>query len=72
MSAPVIASVPRVVLTRAEAAAFLGMSLDSFERYVQPGVRLIRRDKLRLVPLAELERWAGENAERVLEGDRAA
>jgi hypothetical protein len=72
MSAPVIASVPRVALTRAEAAAFLGMSLDSFERYVQPGVRLIRRDKLRLVPLAELERWAGENAERVLEGDRAA
>ena len=41
----------------------LGMSLDSFERHVQPELRLIRRGKLRLVPVAELERWANENAE---------
>jgi hypothetical protein len=33
------------------------MSLGSFERHVQPELRLIRRGKLRLVPLAELERW---------------
>jgi hypothetical protein len=33
----------------------LGMSLDSSERHVQPELRLIRRGKLRLVPLAELE-----------------
>jgi hypothetical protein len=45
----------------------LRISLDSFERYVQPELKLIRRGKLRLVPVAELERWAGENAERVLE-----
>ena len=43
----------------------LGMSLDSFERHVQPELRLIRRGKLRLVPLAELERWANDNAESV-------
>lgn len=55
--------VPRVALSRQEAAVALGMSLDSFERHVQPELRLIRRGKLRLVPIAELERWAIENAE---------
>ena len=39
------------------------MSLDSFERHVQPELKLIRRGKLRLIPLVELERWAIENAE---------
>jgi hypothetical protein len=42
------------------------MSLDSFERHVQPEVKLIRRGKLRLVPVAELERWAARSAEAVL------
>ncbi len=41
-------------------------SVDSFERYVQPHVRMIRRGRLRLVPVAELERWCEDNAERVL------
>lgn len=57
--------VPRVALSRQEAAIALGMSLDSFERHVQPELRLIRRGKLRLVPLVELERWAIENAESI-------
>ena len=59
------APVPRVALTREEAASALGMSLDSFERHVQPELRLIRRGKLRLVPVRELERWADVAAERV-------
>lgn len=58
--------VPRVALTREEAAAALGMSLDSFERHVQPELRLIRRGKLRLVPVRELERWADGAAERTI------
>ncbi len=58
-------NVPRVALSRQEAAASLGMSLDSFERHVQPELRLIRRGKLRLIPLVELERWAIENAESI-------
>ena len=56
-------NVPRVALSRQEAAIWLGMSIDSFERHVQPELRLIGRGKLRLVPVAELERWANENAE---------
>jgi hypothetical protein len=58
--------VPRIALTREEAAAALGMSVDSFERHVQPTIRLIRCGRMRLVPVAELQRWASENAERVL------
>lgn len=57
------ARVPRVALSRMEAAQSLGMSLDSFERHVQPELKLIRRGKLRLIPFVELERWANENAE---------
>ncbi|MGI8921112.1 MAG: hypothetical protein ACR2HD_05500 [Solirubrobacteraceae bacterium] len=66
-----ISPVPRVALTRVEAAAALAMSIDSFERHVQPDVRMIRRGKLRLVPVAELERWAIENAELVVDHARA-
>ncbi len=44
------------------------MGLTSFKKYVQPQVRIVRRGKLRVIPVSELERWAEENAERVLEG----
>jgi hypothetical protein len=55
----------KAALSRQEAAAALGMSLDSFERHVQPELKLIRRGKLRLIPVVELERWAIENAESI-------
>ena len=61
---------PRLALTRAEAAEAIGLSLDSFERYVQSELRLVRRGRLRLVPISELERWLERNAERVLEDVR--
>ena len=64
--APATASIPRVALSRDEAAASLGISLDSFERHVQPTIRMIRRGRLRLVSLAELERWTDTAAERTL------
>lgn len=57
---------PRVALTRAEAAAALSMSLDSFERYCQPHMRLVRIGRMRLVPVSELDRWVREHAELVL------
>ena len=65
MSVSIQRGIPRVALSRQEAAASLGMSLDSFERHVQPELKLIRRGKLRLVPMVELERWATENAESI-------
>ena len=60
---PLIAPVPRLALTRGEAARALGMGLTSFKSQVQPDLRMIRRGKLRLIPTAELERWLKENAE---------
>ena len=62
--------VARLALTRAEAAAALGMSVDSFERYVQPEIRLVRRNSIRLVPVRELERWVEENSSPTLDGGR--
>jgi hypothetical protein len=56
-----------IAVSRADAAQALGMSLDSFERFVQPDIRIIRRGRLRLVPVSELQRWATENAERLLD-----
>jgi hypothetical protein len=59
-----VAPIPRLALSREEAAAALGMSLNSFERHVQPTIRLVRLGRMRLIPVGELERWLSENASR--------
>ncbi len=56
-----------IALPKPAAAEALGMSVDSFERYVQGDLRCIRRGRLRLFPWSELQRWADENAQRLLE-----
>jgi integrase len=61
---------PRLALTRGEAAAALGMSINSFERHVQPELRLVRHGSLRLIPVREIERWLAENADLAVELDR--
>jgi hypothetical protein len=61
-----VAPIPRLALTRDEAAAAIGMSLDSFERHVQPTIRLVRLGRMRLVPIREIVRWLDENAGRTL------
>lgn len=53
-----------IALSKPDAAAALSMSTDSFERYVMADVRCIRRGRLRLFPVTELERWCDANAER--------
>jgi hypothetical protein len=58
---------PRLAVTRAEAARALGMSVNSFERHVQPELRIVRRGKLRLIPVREIERWLEVNAESTVE-----
>jgi hypothetical protein len=58
--------VPPLLATRQEAARLLAMSIDHFERHVQPELRLVRSGQLVLVPLRELERWVAENAARTL------
>jgi hypothetical protein len=56
-----LAEIPRYLLTRHEAAASLGMSLPTFERRVQPLVKVVRSGQLVLVSPRELERWVREN-----------
>lgn len=46
-----------LALSRADAAAALGMSLRHFQRHVQPHVRCVYSGQLRLFPVTELERW---------------
>jgi hypothetical protein len=59
---PRTAVVPRMLLTRNEAAAALGMSLRHFQRHVQPHVRCVYSGQLRLFRLRDLERWADREA----------
>ena len=59
-------SVPRYAVTRAEAAASLGISLNHFERKVQPELKVVLSGQLVLVPAAELERWVQRNARRIV------
>lgn len=59
-------NLPRLALTKQEAAKALGISVDHFERHVLPDIRVIRtgrgQRKLMLVPMRELERWVDEHA----------
>lgn len=57
-----------LALSKPDAAAALGMSIDSFERYVMADVRCVRRGRLRLYPVDELRTWLDANAERLLTG----
>lgn len=59
-----------LALTSDEAAAALSMSRDSFDRHVRDELRLVRRGRLTLVPVVELERWLERSAAVTLEVDR--
>lgn len=58
------APIPRVALTPPEAAAAMGVGPTFFDEEIAPQLRLIRRGRKRLIPVAELERWTEQNAER--------
>ena len=66
-----VQEVQRYALRRDEAAAALGMSVDTFERRVQPFLKVILCGQLVLVPPTELERWVRENARVLVEAPRA-
>jgi hypothetical protein len=62
-----LAAVPRYTVTRKEAAASLGMSVNHFERRVQPDLKVVLCGQLVLIPLTELERWVQRNARYLVE-----
>ncbi len=53
---------PRYTLTRREAAAALSISLNHFERHVQPELKVVPSGQLILIPVSELERWVQRHA----------
>ena len=59
------ARVPRLALTKAEAAEALGVSVDFLEQHVMPELRVVRRGRRRLIALRELERWLQQSGEAV-------
>jgi hypothetical protein len=60
-------SVPRIALRCPdEAASALGVSRDYFNAHVRPDLRLIRKGRLVLVLISELERWGRESAARTM------
>lgn len=63
-------AVPRLALTKPEAAAALGCSIDTLERHVLSELRVVRRGRLVLIPVAEIERWLERSAALTLEGVR--
>jgi excisionase family DNA binding protein len=53
---------PRLALSPDEAAAVLGVSRDYFDEHILPELRIVRRGRRILIPLAELERWLDRSA----------
>jgi excisionase family DNA binding protein len=58
--------IQRLTFSPAEAAEALGVSRDYFDQHIKPELRVVRRGRLVLVPVAELERWIEQNAAKVL------
>lgn len=69
-STPQRALGPRLAVSPDEAAAVLGVSRDYFDEHVIGELRIVRRGRRILVPLAELERWLDRNATRLSVGAR--
>ena len=54
--------IPRIALTREEAAAALGMSLSHFKRHVQPYVRCVHTGARTSFLVKDLEVWMEREA----------
>jgi hypothetical protein len=62
------ASFRPLALRIGDAAEAFGISVESFERYVESKVKILRLGKMKLVAVAELERFLEEEA-YVIGGD---
>jgi hypothetical protein len=52
----------RLAYSKAEAAAALGVSIDFLEEHILSELCVIRKGRLVLVPVKELERWVDRSA----------
>jgi len=58
-----IQPLPRLALSKQEAAESLGVSPDFFDEWVAPELRMVRKGRRRLIPIRELERWLEKHAD---------
>jgi len=67
-AAPRTVEVPAVAFTvsRADAAALLSISVDTFERHVLPDLRVVQVGRRQLVPVGELAAWIEAKSARAL------
>jgi hypothetical protein len=63
---PVEDGAPCLAVQHKDAPAVLGMGKTSFEKYVVPQVRCIRRGSMRIYMVRDLEGWLERNAEGIL------
>lgn len=68
MKKPTPQPVPRLALSKLEAAEALGVGPDFFDEHIAPELRIVRRGRRRLIAVTELERWLAANAERAYSG----
>jgi len=52
----------RLALRREDASAALGISDESFDKFVRPSLPVVRIGSLRLYPVEALEAWLREHA----------
>jgi hypothetical protein len=58
--------VPRLALSKREAAEAIGCSVDFLEEHVAPELKWIRRGRLCFVAVTELQRWLDQEAHRTI------
>jgi hypothetical protein len=56
-----------LALRKPELALALGCSVDFVDQHVWPELRIVRRGRLALVDVRDVERWLEANAARVLD-----
>lgn len=68
MKPPAPTQLPRLSVSPQEAAAILSVSRDFFDEHILPELRVVRRGRLILIPIRELDRWLEAAAARTLRG----
>lgn len=62
---------PALALRRPEAAAALGLSVESFDRHVRPFIPVVRAGSVVVYPVVGLQGWLNHNAHIVDTGQAA-
>ncbi len=60
----------RLALRPEETAAALGVSMDYFREYIAHELRAVRRGRIKLYPVPDIERWLDQEAALALGGQR--